>query len=68
MKKYIRVFRNKEETMPLTSFQLAPADKQTNNTILDTPENVYGAINEWMDAYGNGKVDFVWLTPFDMPQ
>lgn len=61
MKKFIRFFRNKEDTMPLTSFQLAPVDKQTNNTILDTPDNVYEHINEWMKLYSNGKVDFVWL-------
>jgi len=61
MKKYIRFFRNKEEMIPLISYQLTPIDKQTNNTILDTPEEVYENINQWMNIYVNGKVDFVWL-------
>lgn len=61
MNKYIRFFKNKEDTIPLTSFQLSSVDKQTNNTILNTPEQVYEHINEWMEFYANGKVDFVWL-------
>jgi hypothetical protein len=47
--------------IPLISYQLTPIDKQTNNTILDTPEEVYENINQWMNIYVNGKVDFVWL-------
>jgi hypothetical protein len=61
MKKYIRFFRNKEDNVTVNSYSILPKDKQTNDSIIDTPEVVYDNIKAWMNMYPNGKVDFVWL-------
>lgn len=62
MKKCIRFFRNKEDTIPQKSFQILPLDKQTNNnTVVEDSETLFSYIQVWMEVYDNGKVDFVWL-------
>lgn len=61
MKKYIRFFRNRQDTIPNHSYQLLPPGKQNNNSIHDTPVEVYEYQDGWMKTYPNGKVDFICL-------
>ena len=62
MKKYVRVFRHKEDGIPVNSFEMIKKGlPQHNNSIFDDAKTVYGVINTWMDQTPNGKVDFVWL-------
>lgn len=62
MKRYIRFFRNKEDSMPNNSYQLIKSNERpTNNTVFYNENTVFRFIDNWMEMYPNGKVDFVFL-------
>lgn len=62
MRKFIRFFRNKEDSIPINSYQMIKKElTQTNNSVFDNAGTTYGLIKNWMESYHNGKVDFVWL-------
>jgi hypothetical protein len=61
MKKYIRFFRNKEDGVPINSFQVCKNGNKIVGCISDDATCIKELIDGWMDSYSNGKVDFVWL-------
>lgn len=48
--------------MPNNSYQLIKSNERpTNNTVFYNENTVFRFIDNWMEMYPNGKVDFVFL-------
>lgn len=57
-KLYIRFFRNKKENVPVNSNLVCLRNEDMAAFInLEISESII----TWMEAYPNGKTDFVWL-------
>ena len=61
MKRYIRFFENRNDTIPVNSYEVCPGGNYKSNCISSDSDTIVNHINDWMNQHDNGKVDFVWL-------
>ena len=56
-KQYMRLFKHKDDTMPVDSFQVGDVSE---GAYCDR-EDAWVIMDDWQQRNPDGKVDFVWL-------